>query len=292
MLVSFPVRTDSSDDIWTILHTQLQGAAASWRADGFTQDEELRLEMELDIIKEWIARRLVSSPPVDLPGKDGSDSDAEEDEATVRAKAAAAKVQRKRDEKVLKRLWGTLRAVMDMPAVHIPELVAESLFRAVMQLLKAADRLQNDTNKTVEGSQKVLQSESFLECIFGAKSSFPPAAVYGFMRELVEWNGFLEVAEQAIPAAIQHVEYICGLQDNDAATTAVKFLVDTADACPASMLLPKTGRLPTGPLTAKWVLGQLAASSVPARTKWLLLRAVELIEISEKKAGLKVRCPE
>eukprot|EP01051_Picozoa_sp_SAG22_P008198 SAG22_NODE_611_length_8586_cov_8.288795_7_plen_199_part_00 len=140
----------------------------------FGQDDELRLEMQLDVLKEWIARRLAQTAIDDTNRKaqkpaaaaaaagsasdeeDGDDGTTEQDEAA----AAAADCKRgKREEKLLKKVWTSLRLVMNMTAPLAddadadddaaaaaglgapPPLVAAAFFRALLQLLRTSGRL-------------------------------------------------------------------------------------------------------------------------------------------------------
>eukprot|EP01052_Picozoa_sp_SAG31_P004851 SAG31_NODE_206_length_20335_cov_17.910160_4_plen_1120_part_00 len=301
--------------IWALLHNQIEVATRTWAP---AQDAELRLEMVLDIMTEWIARRLLRSKDQSSKGDGGDDSpsnDAGDTEQLIEVNQDSAARQRrerrdrKRDEKVVKRVWSSLRLVMALSVSNavasgstatapVSDLVSTALFRTMMQLLKTASRMPQQEAQC----QQVLGSSSFLAALFGdgscdAQHTFSQASVYAFVQDLADnWKeGFTAVAARLIPAATAHVERICAQNDKHTLdkAAAIKLLVDVAEACPLQVRVANANgapghRLPTGARTAHWILDKLGHigtgndlrdQQLSTPFQWLLLRGLEIIDL-------------
>ena len=132
----------------------------------------------------------------------------------------------RRAEKMVRKVWGSLRLVMaaasapltapagKLASVAGSPLVATAFFGALRQLLQTAGRLAHGAAGATLFCQQVVQSDAFLGGVLGGGcargAGFPAIAVYGFLRQLMaEWAGITPaVATSIFTAATRHAEQV------------------------------------------------------------------------------------
>jgi hypothetical protein len=186
-------------------------------------------------------------------------------------------------DEAVRRVCETVGAVLGAQDwCPVPALVAAALLRVVSQLLRTANKLEHNGSSAVEQSGAMVTSVAFLDRLLGADACLPVAPVYAFVRELVSWNHFADVAEPVMRVVFAHVQLV------SSSFPALKLCADISPHCPAAML-PGHGRLPIGKTVAKQLLAKLKdIDTVPGHEVWLMLRVLETVEVTVPTPAVKM----
>jgi len=210
-----------AEAIWNTVHSELEEAAAAWHTSDPSSewiDGERRLELLLQVMKEWTQRRLAKTRVREEIVSESDDESEEEGQGYFKPNNKWADRQKKPIQVVQKvadyspsdeaeRVWDSLLCVLtpDGATRPLPAYVGSCAMEATVAMLNVLRRFGDDKEEAAKRSVAEMQSEALLNAVLGDKAVVPRSVAYPFVRDLVQWDYIETVATPVFQAVLAHV---------------------------------------------------------------------------------------
>jgi U3 small nucleolar RNA-associated protein 20 len=279
------LRSETAEAGWILLHNEVQSATGAWHQAAESTEaakrdhSDLRLELLLDVLRQWTYRLL-------MPTKTRQQTE------DIQPRALETSSTRK----VERLLCSLLAAICPASLSRCPltPAVSSAAVECVMAVLRIVPRLtfDQDGEGVRQCVQAVAKSEFWGSMLDDAADKSSPllarSAVYPFIRKLVQWQHFDEIANGTFPFILRHVDFMCA-SPSDQAYEAIRLLLAIHEACPIK-LRDSRNRLQAGMNVSKVAMHCLQTTGDIEEDgtclRWLALRVLRLVDVPNYRPAI------
>ena len=303
------IRTEMAEAVWSTVHAEIEEAAAAWHSsDPATEwiDGERRLELLLQVLKEWTQRRLARTRVrEEEPEEEPDDESEEEGQGYYKVKNKWADRQRKPIKlkpavvsydpcEEAERVWDSLQCVLrpDGPSREMPAQLGSSALEATVAMLNVIRRFGDDQEEARKRCLAEMSDDGVLHAVLagtgnGTEAIVPRSVSYPFVLQLIQWDHFELVAPAVFHATLAHIGAEC---KGDGGIEALSFFVSVSAHCPDE-LRQESGRIQVASSMidiALRFLQEWQNEAEQSSRAWLGLRVLQLAHPPKTKAVVSV----
>lgn len=296
------IRTEMAEGIWNTVHSELEDAAAAWHASdhsGEWIDGERRLELLLQVIKEWTQRRLAKTRVREEVVSESDDDSEDEGQGYFKPNNKWADRQKKPLQVVQKvvdyspsdeaeRVWDSLLFVLTPNGASrpLPAYVGSCAMEATVAMLNVLRRFgAEERQEAAKRSVAEMKSKALLNAVLGDRAIVPRSVAYPFVRDLVQWDHLEAVATPVFQAVLAHVGAACS---GEGGLEAVSFLISIEGGFPED-LRHESGRIKVAQSVIEMATQSLADwSEEPLQSSkaWMGLQVLRLTYPTKSKVAI------